>query len=352
MRSCQRHAESRLPCFLRRLLVVAIVAIGCQMSLGPTTGFAQDTQEADPLFDDQTSLQTLLPLIDDSSAALPELDLPGLSSYAPADRTIPLTGLEAGELYLDARLTDEGGPLENGLIWRVFGVQAEADGRLPLIASARGGAARFDLEPGSYLVHAAFGRASASARIDIGVETRRQSMVLNAGGLKLDAMLPDGSPVRRQRLSFDIFDQGNDGERKLILPAVAPGQIVRLPAGTYHIVSKYGEVNAAIRADLHVEPGELTEASIEHRAALVTLNLVRDETGFPLADTAWSVVGPSGDVIAEHVGAYPTMILASGDYTVVARNRDQLWQETITVRPGRDLTFRVVADPETAIAAE
>ena len=280
----------------------------------------------------------------DAADLLSDLELPGLTSYAPADRVAPLTGITAGELLLEARLSDAGPTVGNGLVWRVFGAQAGTDGKLPLIATARGGAARFALEPGSYLVHAAFGRASASARISIGAEERRQTMVLDAGGLMLDASLPDGGAVRRGKLSFDIYDMGDAGERDLILPGVPPGKTVRLPAGTYHVVSRYGEVNANIRADLRVVAGQLTEAAIEHRAAQVTLNLVRSENGFPLADTAWSVIGASGEVLAEHVGAYPTMILAAGEYTVIANHRDRIYQHNFAVVAGRDATVRVVAD--------
>ncbi len=272
-------------------------------------------------------------------------------SYAPAERVAPLFGVTSGELLLDARLTEQSAPLADGMVWRIFGAQSGPDGKLPLIAVARGGPARFQLETGSYLIHGAFGRAAASARIDLGAETVQKSMVLNAGGLKLEAMLPDGGEVRRSKLSFDIFTAGDSGERELILPDVPPGRTIRLHAGTYHVVSDYGEVNATIRADLLVEAGQLTEASIEHRAAQVTLNLVRSEDGYPLADTAWSVVGVSGEVIAEHVGAYPEMVLAAGDYTVIAKNRDNIYQRDITVEAGKDVTVRVIANGENATAA-
>lgn len=342
---------SRIRCIARaNTVLLAICALGALL-FGTAIASAQDLDAQEPAFENNDTFQALLPLMDGPTATLPDLDLPRLSSYAPADRATPLTGIETGELFLDARLTDDGTPLDKGMVWRIFGSKAGTDGQLPLIATARGGSARFELEPGSYLVHAAFGRASASARVDIGVETRQKSVVLNAGALKLDAMLPDGSDIRRPKLRFDIFDKSEESERTLILPDVKPGQLVPLPAGMYHVVSKYGGINAKIRADLRVEAGKLTQASIEHRAALVTLNLVRSENGFPLADTAWSVVGPSGDVIAEQVSAYPTMVLAAGEYTVVAHNRDRLWQQSIKVQPGRDVTFRLIADPATATPA-
>jgi hypothetical protein len=121
---------------------------------------------------------------------------------------------------------------------------------------------------------------------------------------------------------------------------------VRLNAGTYHVVSNYGDVNATIRADIRVEAGKTTTAKVEHRAAQITLNLVRGDGGYPLADTAWSVLGPSGEIIAENVGAFPTMILAAGDYTVLAKNKTRIFQRDITIRPGRDIVVKV--DTETA----
>lgn len=279
--------------------------------------------------------------------AFGDLSLPGISQYAPADRKVPLEGTDSGVLLLDARLTDEGEPLEDGMIWRVFDASVGDDGKLPLIAVAKGGAARIELAPGNYLVHAAFGRAGATARIALNKETRRESLVLNAGGLKLDAALPDGSQVRRNKLSFDIFSRtGNADEDQLILPDVPAGRTIRLNAGTYHIVSKYGSINAVTRADLRVEAGRTTEASLEHRAAQVTLNLVRGKNGFPLADTAWSVIAPSGDVIREDVSAISTMILLAGEYTIVAQNKDNIYQKNIEVLSGRDQTIRVEATEE------
>lgn len=277
------------------------------------------------------------------------LKLPGIVNYAPA-RLTPgaASALQGIDLFLDARLTTESDVVTKGLIWRIFGAEPEADGKLPLLASAEGGSTRLQLPQGSYLVHAAFGRAGASTRITLGVDPRHETVILNAGGLRLEGVLPDGIPMRDQKLSFNIYEGGvnEEDERQLILPNVRPGRTVRLNAGTYHIVSNYGEVNATIRADIQVEAGKTTTARVEHRAAQVTLNLVRGQNGFPLADTAWSVLGASGDIIAENVGAFPTMILAAGDYTVIAKNKTRVYQRDITIRPGRDIVVKV--DTESA----
>jgi len=279
-----------------------------------------------------------------------DLQLPGIVNYAPANVSAgALSEGPAVELFLDAKLASESDLISRGLVWRVFGSDPDADGKLPLLATAEGGSTRLQLSPGSYLVHAAFGRAGATTRITLGRgEPRHETMVLNAGGLRLEGVLPDNIPMRADKLTFDIYDarEKDDEERRLVLPNLRPGRTVRLNAGTYHVVSNYGEVNATIRADIRVEAGKTTTAKVEHRAAQVTLNLVRGEGGFPLADTAWSVLGPSGEIIAENVGAFPTMILAAGDYTVLAKNKTRIFQRDITIRPGRDIVVKV--DTETA----
>lgn len=278
-----------------------------------------------------------------------DLKLPGIVNYAPARLQSGATGEQPGiDLFLDALLTTESDVIKTGLIWRIFGSEPTPDGKLPLLATAEGGSTRLQLPRGSYLVHAAFGRAGATTRITLGDQSRHETMVLNAGGLRLEGVLPDGIPMRDEKLRFNIYDadESEEGERQLILPNVRPGRTVRLNSGTYHVVSNYGDVNATIRADIQVEAGKTTTAKVEHRAAQVTLNLVRGQNGFPLADTAWSVLGASGDIIAENVGAFPTMILAAGDYTVIAKNKSRVYQRDITIRPGRDIVVKV--DTETA----
>jgi hypothetical protein len=275
------------------------------------------------------------------SAAKAELPLLNL---APA-----VSGNEAAQplrkLVLAAKLSEDGPAIDSGLVWRVFRPEASADGKLPLIATAKGGSTSFELEKGSYIVHAAFGRAGATKRITIDNETRKESIVLDAGGLKLGAVLSGGARIPPANLRFSIFqgEENAEGDRALIAPDVLPDKIVRLNAGTYHIVSTYGSVNAIIRADIRVEAGKLTEASVEHKAAELTLKLVRAEGGEALADTAWSVVNPSGEIIKESVGAFASMVLAEGDYTIIAKNKDKLYQKDFTVVAGRNADVEVVA---------
>ncbi|KFB10245.1 hypothetical protein [Nitratireductor basaltis] len=270
----------------------------------------------------------------------PELDLevPGITEFAAPENPASLAIGASGSVMLSAQLTEDGEEIPKGLVWRVFSPVPGPDGTLPLVATAEGGTEIFDLPPGSYLVHAAYGRAGATKRITVGSEDKREVFVLDAGGLKLDAMLADGGRIPANRLRFSIYEKDPDatGERALIVPDIKPGSVVRLNAGTYHVESTYGSVNAVIRSDIRVGAGELTEATVEHRAAQLTMKLVRESGGEAIADTAWSILTESGEIVREMVGAYASMVLAEGEYTVVAKNRDRIYQKDFTVVPGRN----------------
>ena len=101
------------------------------------------------------------------------------------------------------------------------------------------------------------------------------------------------------------------------------GDMVLVPEGTYHIVSNYGDANSTVRSDIRVEVGKLTDTTVNHRAAIITLKLVNERGGEARANTQWSVLTPGGDVIKESIGAFPRVILAEGEYRVVASQRQQ-----------------------------
>ena len=289
---------------------------------------------------------SLLPVSADAQETLklPKLVLPQPNNYAPSKPQQTAPASNSRELTLAAKLAENSDLIANGIVWRIFKPDVSGDGKLPLIATANGGTMRFALEPGPYLVHAAFGRAGITKRISVGQDNREEVLVLDAGGLKLNSTLSGGGRIPAEKLRFSIYsgEESADGERPLILPDVKPDEIVRLNSGSYHVVSNYGDVNATIRTDIRVEAGQLTEAAVEHKAAEVTLKLVREQGGEAMADTAWSVLNPSGEIIKESVGAFASMVLAEGDYVVIAKNKDKLFQRDFVVAAGKNQDVEVL----------
>ncbi|GAB5039019.1 hypothetical protein BHOIPH791_08650 [Bartonella henselae] len=248
------------------------------------------------------------------------------------------------QLILHARLTNSNENIVKGLVWRVYAPILGVDNKLPLITTYEGGSARFDLEPGSYLVHVSFGHASAVRHISLeNGKSLVQNFNLDAGAVTLNATLLNGI-VNEKELRFTLYeDEKENDDTGVVLSNIKPHSIVRLKAGRYHVASHYGSINAVVHSDIQVDAGKITEVSLEHQAAQIVLKLVRQEGGEALADTSWSITNNSGDIMYETVGAYVSLVLAEGEYIAIAKNKDQIYQKVFSVVSGRDEDINVVA---------
>lgn len=278
-------------------------------------------------------------------ASTPPLNLPALPAYAPAPMEPRLNIARPPKaLVLNATLGEKGPVIPDQLIWRLFSPLPGPDGKLALVAVARGGEASFDIPAGAYLLHLGFGRAGMTRRIDYSGEQTRETVVLEAGGLRLNATAAPKKPIRSDALRFDIYSAATDGaDRRLIASDLPAGEVVRLNAGDYHVVSRYGAVNATVRADLHVEAGRITDATLQHHAAQLTMKLVREPGGEAIADTSWVITSDQGDVVRENiVSAFPSMVLEEGGYVIVARNKERVFQRQFTVTAGENTDVEVL----------
>ena len=221
-----------------------------------------------------------------------------------------------------ALVTEQGPKLVSGLTWRVFAATASPDGGgYQLLSTHREAVPTAALLPGEYLVNAAYGLSNLTKKIK--VESGRsleETFVLNTGGLKLTAALANGEAAPEGAVNFDILSDEEDqrGNRQTILHNAKAGLIIRLNAGAYRIESLYGDANAIVRADVTVEPGKVTEATIKQTGSKTTFKLVQALGGEALADTKWTILTSAGDVVKENAGALPTHILSPGSYAVVA----------------------------------
>ncbi|PCH80022.1 MAG: hypothetical protein COB90_09800 [Hyphomicrobiales bacterium] len=260
----------------------------------------------------------------------------------------PVVDIQQGiaSVVLTARLTPGGDTISRGLVWRVFNSKRDENNRLPLVQTLKGGTGNIDLPTGIYLVHASYGHAGLTKKITLtepGIVD--EDFVLAAGGLRLNAIIFGDLPLNEKKLKFDIFSQQKTGNysRNEIVSNIDGGTIIRLGADTYHIVSRYGVSNAVVRADVIVTAGQLTDATLIHRAAEMTFKLVSEAGGEALADTRWSILTPGGDLVREVIGAFPAVILSEGDYTAIAINGGDTFNRDFSVEPGLDRDVEVYA---------
>ena len=237
-------------------------------------------------------------------------------------------------VQLNATITPEGAPIPDGLVWRIFDTTPDASGELALVAKSEGGPANLELPPGEYVVHVAYGRAQTSETMRVAPGENQKSFVIEAGALRLNSAVTGDIPIPPALLTFDIFTGGDDSSRTPIAEGLKANEIVTLNAGTYHIVSHFGTINALVRADLRVEPGQLTDATLYHHAAEVSFKLVSEAGGEAIADVEWTVKTSDGETIFTDLGAFPSTVLAEGDYLVLAKQGEQVFNREFQVQPG------------------
>ncbi|NBJ12284.1 DUF4493 domain-containing protein [Microvirga arsenatis] len=284
------------------------------------------------------SLLGLVAALAASGAAAQSPAVPSMSQNLPP--------ISIGQVTLNAGATFAGSnePIRSGLVWRIYEDRGDASQPV-IVARSTSPTPSFTLQPGNYIIHVAYGFASASKRISVQRGNLNERLAINAGALQLKGAV-GGSPIAPNRLSFSVYvPEAQNSEGRLVIADAKANDMIRLPEGTYHVVSTYGDANAIMRSDLKVESGRVTEATLNHRAATVTLKLVGSAGGEAFAGTAFSVLTPGGDVIREAIGAFPSVTLAEGEYILIARHDGKVYTREFKVESGLDRDIEVLARP-------
>ena len=284
------------------------------------------------------SALSLLALLAASPAAAQNSAVPSLSQSPPPIATGQVM-LNASAAFAESNL-----PIRSGLVWRIFEDRGDTT-QPPIIGRASSPTPNFTLAPGNYILHVAYGFASASKRISVQTGNLNERLTISAGALRLKGAVGE-SPIPANRVSFSVYvPEPQNSEGRLVIANAKADDMIRLPEGTYHVVSTYGDANAIMRSDLKVESGRVTEATLNHRAATVTLKLVGSEGGEAIAGTTFSVLTPGGDVIREAIGAFPSVTLAEGEYVLIARHEGKVHTKEFRVESGLDRDIEVIAKP-------
>jgi hypothetical protein len=273
------------------------------------------------------------------AAAAPPIAAPAAVNPGP-----PAAASGQVALALGARFGRDPPAVTGGLLWRIYGEKPDANGAFKLVREDRTASPVLLLPPGGYIVHVTFGLANAVKRVQLRNEAVREVFEIAAGGARFEGRVGDAR-IPQGQIHFDLYkgSQFESGDKRPIAENVASSDVVLLPEGLYHVVSNYGDGNAVMRSDLRIQPGKLTDTTIVHRAAKITLKLVGEKGGEALANTAWSVLTPGGDVIKESIGAFPIVILAEGDYVAIARNEGKVYNREFKVESGVDREIEVLA---------
>ncbi|WEK05672.1 MAG: hypothetical protein P0Y65_05305 [Candidatus Devosia phytovorans] len=255
-------------------------------------------------------------------------------SQTPATEAITAITSAPQPVQLNARITEDGTTIPDGLVWRIFDTQPDASGELALAAKSEEGEPELELPPGEYMVHVAYGRAQTSEPLSVVPGQNEKTFVLDAGALRLNSAVTGDVSIPPDLLKFDIYTAGEENDRAMVAENLSANEIVTLNAGTYHIVSRFGVINAVVRADLRVEAGQLTDATLYHHASQVAFKLVSEAGGEAIADVEWTVKTADGATVFAELSAFPSTVLSEGDYLVLAKQGSQVFNREFQVQPG------------------
>lgn len=264
----------------------------------------------------------------------------GLAGIASAQQ---FGGQRTGVLAMRATFGERGGEIPGDLVWRIYSVRG---GDVQFVTKSEVPRPSFVLPAGQYAVHVSHGLATAMREVNVGELGSVASIPVNVGALSVSGYL--GIPERpippaRQKLTLYI-PTANNSEGKLVTDILKPHSRLNLPEGTYHLVSTYSGSNSVVRTDVKIETGKVTEAVVNHRAATMTLKLVRQAGGVALAGAEWTIETPGGDIVAEAVGAFPSVDIGEGSYNVLARHNDREYRGQMKVEGGINRDFEIVVE--------
>lgn len=249
----------------------------------------------------------------------------------------------SGVLSLKATFGERGSDITGDLVWRIYSLQTSEP---QLVTKTDAVRPSLVLPAGLYSVHVSHGLATAVREFNLGETGTVSTVPISAGALTVTGFL--GVPERpippaRQKLTVFI-PTANNSEGKLVTDSLRAGSRLALPEGTYHVVSTYSGSNSVVRTDVKIETGKVTEATVNHRAATMTLKLVREKGGVALAGAEWTIETPGGDIVAEAVGAFPNVDVAEGTYTVLARHNEREYKGQMKVEGGINRDFEIIVE--------
>ena len=222
------------------------------------------------------------------------------------------------------------------------------------------------LPKGDYLVIAHHGEASSRAETNLSAgETKRLSLVLDAGILELSSGLKTDTNGQQMQITYTILATENN--RPTTMKPSASGKLVEveqplparsfrhsfiLPAGLYRVEARFGNSNARAESLVSIKAGQTSRQKIVVNAGHVRLSLSLTREDPPLPGVFWSiheqdkgegdkVSDRAGRQIASASGISPRLTLATGNYVAIADYLGQSYRQAFSIENGDDKSIRL-----------
>ncbi len=254
--------------------------------------------------------------------------------------------MNLGMLELVATSTPGGSPLKH-MFYTVYKARRDGETRGEEVLRTAANQPRIRLPAGNYLIRAAYGQARKAKWVSInpGLATRSE-INMNAGILKISSKLPNASEPPSDPISYRLYSEHPNAQGKLeeIARTSQPGKIFRLPAGSYRIVGRLGNINAKTTARAIIKPGQTTTITLEHKAGLVTPILVKSGGGQPTQSVFWLIKDEKGKELWRTSHPKPRFALAPGAYILITEHNGRQVKTRFSVAMGDKKTLKITAN--------
>lgn len=237
--------------------------------------------------------------------------------------TVP-PGQEGLELW--AKLEENGGFIERPIAWTITTSTGET------VYSVNAPSADAAVPPGDYMIDIRYGASHYQKGLTL-LEGNHLavSFVLNVGGIRVLPRIKDlGLPAAPSLSRVFVLGGINAGE--LVAQSSVPGEIIRVPAGSYRVESRFESGNALAVADVKVKPGLMSAVEIDHAAGLARLSFV----GAPDAEVSWSIATTSGENLVAATGLATGVVLKPGSYVASATAGGEVMTATFAIAAGEE----------------
>jgi Ca-activated chloride channel family protein len=182
-----------------------------------------------------------------------------------------MLNLNVGYLRLNAVSKEGGKPVTENMRWTVYKAEKDINGKREKIDFSTAPEPLFKLSAGRYFIYAEHGDAASSMEAEVtSGELKEINMNLNAGYLKLHAILKEGAEPVTENMYWYVYKAEKDinSDREKVAQSGREEPLFKLSAGHYFIVAEYGNDNVTSSMEVEVTAGELND---------ITMNLSKAE---------------------------------------------------------------------------
>ena len=240
--------------------------------------------------------------------------------------TEKMFNLNAGLAVFTANFDEAGQAVNSGLRWDVYSVEKNIDGKRKFFNGNYDTKPKFMLPQGKYYVVAKRGNAFLARDIEVSAGKRTDELfVLNAGLMRLSAVLADGKETVAKGMRWDVYsiDKNLEGKRQHFNGNYEATPAFTFNKGKYFVVAKLG--SAIKSAEVEINSGKLTETIVNLNAGQVKLIAKAKDGKTVSKGLRWDVYSADQDLdgnrknFGGNYEASPIFTLPSGKYLVVVK---------------------------------